>query len=280
MQYTLNVGGQLLDLSQPRVMGILNVTPDSFYADSRKQTEEAIRQRTQQILDEGGDIIDIGAYSTRPGAAAVSQAEEMQRLRQALPIVRQVASETVLSVDTFRADVARMCVEEFGVAIVNDVTGGQQDAQMFSTVARLGTPYVLTHSLGTASAMQHTPQYDDLLKEVQLYFAERIQQLRDLGQKDIVLDPGFGFGKTLEHNYQLLNHLDLLKIFNLPILVGFSRKSMISKLLNITSEESLGGTIVCNTIALTKGCAQMLRVHDVRAAVETVKIMKETMSFS
>ena len=280
MQYTLNVGGQLLDLSQPRVMGILNVTPDSFYADSRKQTEEAIRQRTQQILDEGGDIIDIGAYSTRPGAAAVSQAEEMQRLRQALPIVRQVASETVLAVETFRADVARMCVEEFGVAIVNDVTGGQQDAQMFSTVARLGTPYVLTHSLGTASAMQHTPQYDDLLKEVQLYFAERIQQLRDLGQKDIVLDPGFGFGKTLEHNYQLLNHLDLLKIFNLPILVGFSRKSMISKLLNITSEESLGGTIVCNTIALTKGCAQMLRVHDVRAAVETVKIMKETMSFS
>jgi len=276
MQYSINVGGHLLELDTPRVMGILNATPDSFYAESRVQTEDAIRRRVTQILSEGGSIIDVGAFSTRPGAKVVSKEEEMCRLKTALKTIREEAPDAILSVDTFRADAAKMCVEEYGVQMVNDISGGQLDAQMFSTVARLGVPYILMHGQGTISATDQMPQYEDFLKEVLLYFAEGIQQLRDLGQKDIILDPGFGFGKTLEQNYELLANIDALRIFELPILVGVSRKSMIYKILNTSAEHALNGTSVLNTIALTKDCAQILRVHDVREAVEAVSIVSQT----
>ena len=272
LNYTINANGQLIDLGTPQVMGILNVTPDSFYSGSRKQTDTEIAERVEQILAEGGQMIDIGAYSSRPNADDVSTKEEMERLRRGLRILREKAPDAIVSVDTFRADVAKMCVEEYGVQIVNDISGGELDKEMFPTVARLGVPYVLMHMKGTPQTMQEAPHYDDLMKEVMLYFAEKIQQLRDLGQKDIILDPGFGFAKTLEHNYELLCHLEALQIFELPILVGVSRKSMIYKLLGTTAQEALNGTTVLNTICLMKGCANILRVHDVKECVEAVNI--------
>lgn len=275
--YTINVGGRLLDLSEPQVMGILNVTPDSFYAGSRKQTEEDIRVRVEQIVAEGGSMIDIGAYSSRPGADDVSPEEEMARLSRGMRIVRELAPEMPVSVDTFRADVAKMAVEELGVDIINDISGGELDKDMFATVARLGVPYILMHMKGTPQTMQMAPHYDDLMKEILLYFAEKVQQLRDLGQKDIILDPGFGFAKTLEHNYQLMNHMEELKIFELPILSGISRKSMIYKLLGGTPQDALNGTSVLNTLSLMKG-ASILRVHDVKEAVEVVKIVSATIN--
>ena len=272
--YTLNVRGRLLDLSEPQVMGILNVTPDSFFAASRMETEEAVRARVRQIVAEGGSMIDIGAYSSRPGADDVSPQEEMERLRRGMKVVREEAPEVPVSVDTFRADVAKMCVEELGVDIINDISGGELDKAMFPTVAKLGVPYILMHMKGTPQTMQQAPHYDDLMKEVMLYFAEKIQQLRDLGQKDIILDPGYGFAKTLEHNYELLHHQEMLNVFELPLLVGVSRKSMIYKLLGCTPNEALNGTSVLNTIALQKG-ASILRVHDVKEAVEVVKLVRE-----
>ncbi len=275
LNYTINANGQLIDLGTPQVMGILNVTPDSFYSGSRKQTETEIAERVEQILAEGGQMIDIGAYSSRPNADDVSTKEEMERLRRGLRILREKAPDAIVSVDTFRADVAKMCVEEYGVQIVNDISGGELDKEMFHTVARLGVPYVLMHMKGTPQTMQEAPHYDDLMKEILLYFAEKIQQLRDLGQKDIILDPGFGFAKTLEHNYELLSHLEALQIFELPILVGVSRKSMIYNLLGTTAQEALNGTTVLNTICLMKGCANILRVHDVKECVEAVEIYKE-----
>lgn len=275
--YTINVGGRLLDLSEPQVMGILNVTPDSFYAGSRKQTEEDIRARVEQIVAEGGSMIDIGAYSSRPGADDVSPEEEMARLSRGMRVVRELAPEMPVSVDTFRADVAKMAVEELGVDIINDISGGELDKDMFATVARLGVPYILMHMKGTPQTMQMAPHYDDLMKEILLYFAEKVQQLRDLGQKDIILDPGFGFAKTLEHNYQLMNHIEELKVFELPILSGISRKSMIYKLLGGTPLDALNGTSVLNTLSLMKG-ASILRVHDVKEAVEVVKIVSATLN--
>ena len=275
LNYTINANGQLIDLGTPQVMGILNVTPDSFYSGSRKQTETEIAERVEQILAEGGQMIDIGAYSSRPNADDVSTKEEMERLRRGLRILREKAPDAIVSVDTFRADVAKMCVEEYGVQIVNDISGGELDKEMFPTVARLGVPYVLMHMKGTPQTMQEAPHYDDLMKEVLFYFAEKIQQLRDLGQKDIILDPGFGFAKTLEHNYELLSHLEALQIFELPILVGVSRKSMIYKLLGTTAQEALNGTTVLNTICLMKGCANILRVHDVKECVEAVNIYQQ-----
>ena len=237
--YTINVNGTLMDLSTPRVMGIVNVTPDSFFAGSRTQTEADIARRVEQ---------------------------------------RRVCPDAVVSVDTFRADVARMCVEEYGTAIINDISGGELDAEMFPTVARLGVPYILMHMQGTPQTMQDKPRYDDLLRDVFLYFARKVQQLRDLGQKDIILDPGFGFGKTLEDNYTLLAHLEeFASVFQLPVLVGVSRKSMITKLLGITPAEALNGTTVLNTLCLTKGAA-ILRVHDVRPAVEAVRLVQAMQS--
>lgn len=269
----INVNGSLLDLSVPCVMGILNITPDSFYAGSRMQTEAEITARAQQILDEGAGIIDIGAYSSRANAENVSSHEEMERLRMGLEILRKTQPGAVISVDTFRADVARMCVEEYGVAIINDIAAGEMDADMFRTVAELNVPYIMMHMQGTPQNMQQHPHYDNLLKEVFLYFAQKVQQLRDMGMKDIILDPGFGFGKTVEHNYELLAHLEEFRIFELPLLVGVSRKSMIYRLLGNTPQDALNGTTVLDTICLLKG-ADILRVHDVREAVETVKIVE------
>lgn len=270
----MNVNGKLMDLSYPQVMGILNVTPDSFYAGSRQQTEKDIINRASQILDEGASIIDIGAYSSRPDAENISPEEEMRRLRNGLEIIHRQYPGSILSVDTFRADVARMCVEEYGAAIINDISAGEMDPQMFGTIARLGVPYIIMHMQGTPQNMQMNPHYDHLLKEVFYYFSEKVQKLRDLGVKDIVLDPGFGFGKTLEHNYQLMNHLEGFSLFELPLLVGVSRKSMIYKLLEGTPDDALNGTTVLHTISLLKG-ADILRVHDVKVAVETVKIVQK-----
>ena len=237
------------------------------------QTEAEITARAQQILDEGAGIIDIGAYSSRPNAENVSSHEEMERLRMGLEILRKTQPGAVISVDTFRADVARMCVEEYGVAIINDIAAGEMDADMFRTVAELNVPYIMMHMQGTPQNMQQHPHYDNLLKEVFLYFAQKVQQLRDMGMKDIILDPGFGFGKTVEHNYELLAHLEEFRIFELPLLVGVSRKSMIYRLLGNTPQDALNGTTVLDTICLLKG-ADILRVHDVREAVETVKIVE------
>ena len=268
----INVNGSLLDLSTPCVMGILNITPDSFYAGSRMQTETEIARRVTQIIAEGAGIIDVGAYSSRPNAENVSAKEEMERLRTGLEILYKVQPDAIVSVDTFRADVARMCVEEYGVAIINDIAAGEMDKDMFRTVARLNVPYIMMHMQGTPQSMQQHPHYDNLLKDIFQYFARKVQQLRDLGVKDMILDPGFGFGKTLEHNYELLSHLEEFRIFQLPLLVGVSRKSMIYRLLGITPQEALNGTTVLDTICLLKG-ANILRVHDVREAVETVKIV-------
>ena len=268
----INANGKLLDLSTPCVMGILNATPDSFYAGSRMQTEAQIARRVEQMAQEGAGIMDVGAYSSRPGAADVSAKEEMERLRTALGVVRRLQPDAIVSVDTFRADVARMCVEEYGAAIINDISGGELDKDMFATVVRLQVPYVLMHMQGTPQDMQQRPHYDSLLEDVFLYFARKVQQLRDLGVKDIILDPGFGFGKTLEHNYELLAHLEDFRIFELPLLAGVSRKSMIYRLLDTTPAEALNGTTVVHSICLLKG-ADILRVHDVHQAVEAVKII-------
>ena len=257
MDYTINIHGRLMDLAKPQVMGILNVTPDSFYAASRKQTETEIAERAHQIIAEGATMIDVGACSTRPGFQEISEAEEMERLRFGLGVVRRELPDSVISVDTFRPDVARMAVEEFGAGIINDVTEG--DAVMFRMVSRLRVPYILM-------SVQPT------MKELLLSFAEKVQQLRDLGAADIILDPGFGFGKTLDENYQVMNEMEKLKVMKLPLLVGVSRKSMIFKLFGCTPDESLNGTTVLNTIALMKG-ASILRVHDVKEAVECCKIV-------
>ena len=274
LPYSINVGGRLVDLSEPQVMGIVNVTPDSFYAASRVQSEEDIRLRVRQRVDEGGLMIDVGAYSSRPGAEDVSAQEEMERLRRGMRIVREEAPDAVVSVDTFRADVARAAVEEMGADMVNDISGGELDEEMFATVARLGVPYVLMHMKGSPQTMQREAQYEDVLKEVAMWFAEKVQRLRDLGQKDIIIDPGYGFAKTLNQNYELLGRQEFLKVLDLPILVGLSRKSMAYRLLDIAPQEALNATTVLNTIALLKG-ANILRVHDVRECVEVVKIVRK-----
>lgn len=271
--YSLNIGGRLIELAQPIVMGILNATPDSFYSASRVESERDIAERALQIVAEGGKIIDVGAYSTRPGADEVSQEVEMERLRFALEVIAKVAPETIISVDTFRADVARMCVEECGAHIINDISGGTMDRRMFRTVAHLGVPYILTHIQGTPQTMQQHCQYEDLIADVMLYFSQRVNDLRALGAKDIILDPGFGFGKNLEQNYALMHHLDDFSEFSLPLLAGVSRKSMIHQLLGVTPAESLTGTIALQTVALTKG-ANIIRAHDVREAVESIRIVQ------
>lgn len=271
MTHTINLRGRLLELREPQIMGILNVTPDSFYSDSRTPDEAHITDRVRQMMDEGADMIDVGGYSSRSGADDVTPEEEMDRLRRGLRIVRKLYPEVPVSVDTFRADVARMCIEEEGADIINDISGGMMDRQMFRTVARLGVPYILMHMQGTPDTMQVAPHYDNLRREVMLYFAERIDRLCQMGAKDIIVDPGFGFGKTLEHNYELMNHLEDFAVFNLPLLVGISRKSMIYKLTGGTPQTSLNGTTALNTISLVKG-AHILRVHDVKAAAEAKQI--------
>ena len=223
----LNIKGTLMSLSTPVVMGILNVTPDSFYADSRKQTEAAIEERIQAILSEGAQIIDIGGYSSRPDAAEVSPEEEMERLAFALKILNAHYPEAIVSVDTFRAGVARRCVEEYGAAIINDISGGELDPGMFATVAELKVPYIMMHMRGTPQTMQQHTDYADMMEEIMLYFAAKVRELHLLGVSDVILDPGFGFSKTVSQNYQLMGHLKEFEVFGLPLLVGISRKSMI-----------------------------------------------------
>ena len=271
MQYTINVRGRLVDLSQPMVMGILNATPDSFYSGSRKQTEAEIADRANQIIAEGGSIIDVGAFSTRPGAEEVSVEEETARLKRALQIVHREQPDAIVSVDTYRPLVARRCVEEFGADIINDVSEGgltgivgqaiHEEGDMFETVARLGVPYILM-------SVQPT------LEKMMMGFAEEVQRLHSLGAKDIILDPGYCFGKTLEQNYEIMKHSERLLEFGLPVLVGISRKTMIYKLLGGDPTTSLNGTTVLNTISLQKG-ASILRVHDVREAFECIKIAEQ-----
>ena len=269
---TLNIKGNLLSLDTPLVMGILNVTPDSFYAGSRKQTEAEIEARAETILNEGGTIIDIGGYSSRPDAAEASEEEEMARLETALRIITRKYPDAILSVDTFRSAIARRCVEEFGVAIINDISGGELDTAMFQTVADLRVPYIMMHMRGTPQTMQTFTDYEHLTADILKWFADRVEKLHQLGVNDIIVDPGFGFSKTLEQNYELMCHLLDFRLLELPLLVGISRKSMIYKLLGITPADSLNGTIALNTYALLNG-ADILRVHDVRAASETVRIV-------
>ncbi len=270
----LNLQGDLIDLKIPRVMGILNITPDSFYEQSRMQADKDILARCQEILDQGGDIIDIGAYSSRPGAQHITPEEEMRRLRHALELINKEFPQAHLSVDTFRADVARMCVEEYGVAIINDIAAGSMDDRMFETIAELKVPYIMMHMQGTPQDMQQKPHYDHMEQEVMKYFSEKVNQLYALGVNDIILDPGFGFGKTVEHNYEMLSWMEDFQTFGLPLLVGVSRKSMIYKLFDTTPQEALNGTTVLHTIALQKG-ANILRVHDVKEAVETIQILEK-----
>jgi dihydropteroate synthase len=274
--YTLNLRGKLMDLSRPRVMGILNVTPDSFYAGSRLSSEKELLHRAETMLAEGADFLDIGGYSSRPGAADVREEDERQRISRAISSLSAAFPETSLSVDTFRASVAREAVES-GACMVNDISGGQLDPLMFETVAQLQVPYVLMHMRGTPQTMAGLNAYDDLLKEIIDYFAERLNKLRQLGVKDIVADPGFGFAKNIEQNYLLLHKLRLLDVLDVPLLVGLSRKSLIWKKLGISPEEAGNGTTVLNTLALAGGAA-ILRVHDVQQAVEAVKLWSLTQS--
>lgn len=274
MNKTINIKGQLLDLSYPIVMGILNITPDSFYSGSRKETEEEIIARVREIKDQGGTIIDIGAQSTRPTSTLFSADEEIERLQFALPIINREFPAAILSVDTFYSKVARFCVEEHGVAIINDVSGGEMDKDMFKTVAELNVPYILMHMRGTPQTMKDLTDYDNLIQDIFFYFSQKVAELRLLGVNDIILDPGFGFSKNLDQNYELMASLRGFSIFDLPLLVGISRKRMIANLLGTTPAESLNGTTVLNTFALQNG-ANILRVHDVREAVEAIKIVKK-----
>ena len=277
--HTLNLGGRLLELREPQIMGILNITPDSFFSGSRTETEADITCRLHQMMQEGADMIDVGAYSSRPGAADVSEEEEMERLRRGLRIVKRDFPQVPVSVDTFRANVARMAVEEEGADIVNDISGGEMDKRMFRTIASLRVPYILMHMQGTPQSMQQAPHYDNVRREVMIYMAEKVERLHDLGVKDIIADPGFGFGKTLEHNYELMAHLEDFHELDCPLLVGISRKSMIYKLVGGTPQTALGGTTALHLYALNKG-AHVLRVHDVAAAVETKKIYLQLRKFA
>jgi len=274
MNKTINVKGELLDLSYPLVMGILNITPDSFYTDSRNESESQIINRVKQIIDEGGRIVDLGAQSTNPKSTLLSAKEEIDRLKFALPIINREFHDIILSIDTFYGDVARFCVEEHGVAIINDVSGGEMDETMFPMAAKLNVPYILMHMRGTPQTMTSLTDYDNLIQDIFYYFSKKIAELHLLGVNDIIIDPGFGFSKTLDQNYELMASLRGFSVFELPLLVGISRKRMIANLLDTTPEESLNGTTVLNAFAIRNG-ADILRVHDVKEAVETIKITKK-----
>ena len=266
--YSINVNGRLLTMQRPLVMGIVNVTPDSFFAGSRAGGEEDLLRRCASMIEEGADIIDVGGCSTRPSGEFVSAEEELERMSGAFRLLATSFPDVVFSVDTFRAEVARVCVKEYGVAIINDVSGFDWDGEMLDTVAELNVPYVLTHTKGVAG---ETPEYGDFVPDVFKQIADKLWQLRQRGVKDVIVDPGFGFGKSLQQNYLLMSCLEEFAMFDAPLLVGVSRKSMITRLLDISPEEALNGTTVLNTVALMKG-ASILRVHDVRAAREAVEI--------
>lgn len=272
--YTLNVSGKLLEVDSPIVMGILNATPDSFYSGSRCDSDEAVRMRVRQIVSEGGRIIDVGGYSSRPMADDVAPEDEWRRLSAALRIVRDEAPGAIVSVDTFRASIAERCVGEYGVDIVNDISSGQLDRAMIPTVARLKVPYVMMHMRGNPHTMQDFTDYGDVAADVMRFLGDRMKEAAYAGISDIILDPGFGFSKTLDQNYELLARMELLRELGYPLLVGVSRKSMVYKLLGIGPEQSLNATTAVNTLALLKG-ASILRVHDVREAVEAVAVVEK-----
>ena len=270
--YSLNLKGQLVTIDHPWVMGIVNVTPDSFYSGSRVTDEQTLIERVQAMIADGVDVVDVGACSTRPGSESVDAQGEMDRLEWALAVIRRVAPDMILSVDTYRSAVARRCVEQWGVDIINDISGGTLDEKMFQTVAALRVPYVLMHMRGTPETMSRLTDYDNVAADVLEWMARRIDELRQIGVSDIIADPGFGFAKTVEQNFELLSRLEAFHALEAPLLVGVSRKRMIYTPLDCDADHALNGTTVVNTIALMQG-AHILRVHDVRAAVEAVKLV-------
>lgn len=273
----IKVGDQFLDLKTPVVMGILNVTPDSFYDGGKYLSEVKLIERIHQIVEEGAAIIDVGAYSTRPGAAFVDEKEEIGRLSVAVELIRKHYPRALVSIDTFRSKVAEEIVTCLGPVIINDISGGTMDEHMFEYVARTGMPYIMMHIQGTPQTMQKNPVYENVVRDVRTFFEDRIARLNDLGFNRIILDPGFGFGKKLAHNYELMEGMDSFKDLGYPLLVGISRKSMIYKLLETTATEALNGTTVLNTVSLMKG-ADILRVHDVKEAVQAIKLVGQLTS--
>lgn len=271
---SLNLGGTLMDLSTPRVMGILNVTPDSFYEESRVTTPELALEKAREMIQLGADILDVGAVSSRPGAPEIPAAEELERLSPVLETLRNAYPDFPLSVDTWRAEVARKSSERYGIQLINDISAGTLDPEMFPTMAQLGIPYIIMHMQGRPSHMQENPVYEHVVDDLLQFFAERVYQLKRLGLNDILIDPGFGFGKTLEQNYELLAQFEAFSMFELPLLVGISRKSMIYRILETEPDAALNGTTAAHMALLTKG-ANILRVHDVKAAVETIKIFQQ-----
>lgn len=269
----INCKGRLIDLTLPKIMGILNTTPDSFFAGSRSETTDLALKRIEKMLEEGADFIDIGGMSTRPGSAEISETEELERV---LPVMESAIKEfpdVLISIDTYRAKVAKETVEA-GAAIINDISAGNMDENLLTTVAELQVPYILMHMQGTPKNMQQNPVYENVTLEVNQFLSEKIKELKELGINDIILDPGFGFGKSVEHNYELFRNMEMIGFGEYPLLVGISRKSMITRFLNVSADEALNGTTVLNTIALQKG-AHILRVHDVREAKEALKIWKK-----
>ena len=269
----INCKGRLVDLSTPKVMGILNITPDSFYDGGRRESLEEHLLQAEKMLSDGADLIDIGAYSSRPGAVDISETEELERILPVVTALVEKFPDIIISIDTFRSEVARQCVEA-GAAIINDISAGNLDENMMRTVAELQIPYIIMHMRGTPKTMKDLNQYEDLTREILFYFSERIDKARALGINDLIVDPGFGFSKNIQQNFELLSHLQLFQNLNLPLLVGLSRKSLIYKTFNTTPEESLNGTSVLNTVSLMKG-AHILRVHDVKEAVECVKLLQQ-----
>jgi len=271
---TINCKGNLIELSSPKVAGILNITPDSFYDGGKYTNINAIRNRVKQIISEGADFIDIGAYSSRPGAKHISEDEELQRLIPVLEMMQTDFSDAIISVDTFRAKIAKIIVENYGVAIINDISAGNMDTKMLETIAQLNVPYIMMHMQGTPQNMQKNVHYDDLMKELLMFFAKKLSVAKQIGINDVIVDPGFGFGKIIEHNYQILNELEKFKILDTPILVGISRKSMIYKLLDTSPEEVLPASLALSMTALQKGTS-ILRVHDVKETVQIVKVFNK-----
>jgi dihydropteroate synthase len=270
---SINLGGELFDFSIPVIMGVINVTPDSFFEGGKLKTKKAVLSAVDKMLSEGASFIDVGAVSTRPGASLVSTKVELGRLLPAVHAIRKNFPGVPLSIDTFRSWVAVRVIDEIGPVIVNDISGGTLDSKMFETVGKMNVPYILTHILGSPQNMQKDPRYDDVVKDISIWFSDRVKKLTKLGVKDIIIDPGFGFGKNMQHNYDLLNRLDSFKVFQLPVMVGLSRKSMIWKLLDNSPAEALNGTSVANIMALLGG-ADIMRVHDVKEAMEIIKIFE------
>jgi len=271
---SLNLGGKIMDLSTPRVMGIINATPDSFYDGSRVPEPAQAVNKARVMIQQGADILDVGAVSTRPGSREISEKEELERLSPVLEALRVEFPDFPISVDTWRSGVARIVCDRFGIQLINDISAGILDPDMFSTMAQLGIPYIIMHMQGTPASMQDDPVYENVVDDLLQFFAERVYKLRKLGLNDIIIDPGFGFGKTLEQNYKLLGQFDAFRMFELPLMAGLSRKSMIYKLLESEPDEALNGTTAAHMAVLLKG-ARLLRVHDVQAAVETVKIFQQ-----